>query len=316
MSEMDKLVNRAFPDELRNVEPIDVDEDAILALTLEKLGLDMDQADELMDADEPVKTVWVKKSSKPKKEEKLVEVPVVVLKHQWLNWAGWAVAACLMVAFVAKWGPWLITNLGFGTGQPKSAGETTSGYVDSYVQDRPAELDNIVIPPAAVSPEPEPPTVTPEPDNAMILGEASQVTVMLDDVSYGENYETITLTLRFQSTEELNVDEFDLKLESKDYVSYQDLERVRRSNEGDQVTLTYKFKDVSYLPSTLQLTVNQQVPMLDSSGEEVGFGYKRVERMHLDLNAGYASSSYSTGLFYFDSILTASASPEDGNSVE
>lgn len=313
MSEMDKLVNRAFPDELRNVEPVDVDEDAILALTLEKLGLD--QAGELAGADEPVETVRVRKPSKPQKEEKLVEVPVVVLKHQWLNWAGWAVAACLVIAFVANWGPWLITNLGFGTGQPKSSGEH-SNYVDRY--DRPS--DRVLVPQETIRPEtlPEtdPPASTPEPDNAMILGETSQVYVMLDDVSYGENYETITLTLRLQSPEEINVDEFDLKLEAQDYTSRNDLERVRRSNEGDQVTLTYKFKDVSYLPTTLQLTVRQQVPMLDSSGDEVGFGYKIVERMHLDLNAGYASTSYNTGLTYFDGMLNAPASPEDGNGVE
>ena len=29
MSEIDKLINQAFPDELRDIEPIDVDEDAI-----------------------------------------------------------------------------------------------------------------------------------------------------------------------------------------------------------------------------------------------------------------------------------------------
>ena len=40
MSEIDKLVNRAYPDELRRVTPIAVDEGAILARTLEKLGLE------------------------------------------------------------------------------------------------------------------------------------------------------------------------------------------------------------------------------------------------------------------------------------
>ena len=39
MSEIDKLINQAFPDELRDIEPIDVDEDAILSMTLENLGL-------------------------------------------------------------------------------------------------------------------------------------------------------------------------------------------------------------------------------------------------------------------------------------
>ena len=39
MSEIDKLVNRAYPDELRRVTPIAVDEGAVLAQTLEKLGL-------------------------------------------------------------------------------------------------------------------------------------------------------------------------------------------------------------------------------------------------------------------------------------
>ncbi len=39
MSEIDKLINQAFPDELRDIEPIDVDEDAILSRALENLGL-------------------------------------------------------------------------------------------------------------------------------------------------------------------------------------------------------------------------------------------------------------------------------------
>ena len=38
MSEIDKLINQAFPDELRDIEPIDVDEDAILSRALENLG--------------------------------------------------------------------------------------------------------------------------------------------------------------------------------------------------------------------------------------------------------------------------------------
>ena len=39
MSEIDKRIGKAFPDELRDVEPIAVDEDAILKMTLDTLGL-------------------------------------------------------------------------------------------------------------------------------------------------------------------------------------------------------------------------------------------------------------------------------------
>ena len=75
MSEIDKLVNRAFPDELRNVEPVDVDEDAILALTLEKLGLGADEPEPAEEIPEERRPAWVR-GAKPQKERKLVERPM------------------------------------------------------------------------------------------------------------------------------------------------------------------------------------------------------------------------------------------------
>lgn len=308
MSEIDKLINRAFPDELRNVEPVDVDEDAILSLTLEKLGLGPDLTDGPAE-DEPGKPARTRKAPKPEKELKLVEAPVVVVKHPWLNWAGWAVAACLMLAFVANWGPWLIANLGFGT-QPQTPGES-SGYVDEYVQDRSSDRDNAVIPQVTPPPEDVPPEPTVQPDNSMILGKTSPVHVILYDVSYGENFETITLTLEFQSEEALDMDEFDLKLKSEDYLDNGDngLERVMRSNEGSQVTLTYKFKEVSYLPTELLLTVRRQVPTTNADS----FSYQDVVTLTLYLNEGYATTNLQNGgVFTFDSILEATpgATPE------
>lgn len=95
MSEIDKLVNRAYPDELRKVTPIAVDEDAILGRTLEKLGLEKD--------------TQPSGEKRPRHGErrpaKLVEVPLEREKGGWMKWAGWAVAACVAVVCAVTWWP-------------------------------------------------------------------------------------------------------------------------------------------------------------------------------------------------------------------
>lgn len=120
MNRIDKLVNRAFPDELRNVEPIAVDEDAIFAHTLEKLGLN---AQSPLAEPKPLK-----QSQRGRREAKLVEVPQTEVKHRWVEWTGWAVAACLVIAFAVSWGPWLMSNLGFGTRDPGPAEKGPQTY--------------------------------------------------------------------------------------------------------------------------------------------------------------------------------------------
>lgn len=99
MSEIDKLVNRAYPDELRKVTPIAVDEDAILARTLEKLGLEKEE--------QPGKEKKPRHEARhtERKPVRLVEVPLERSKGGWVKWAGWAVAACVAMVFAVTWWP-------------------------------------------------------------------------------------------------------------------------------------------------------------------------------------------------------------------
>lgn len=119
MSQIDKLVNKAFPDELRHVEPVDVDEDAILALTMEKLGLGQDQGAQ------PVKGKGILRGRGKRQEEKLVAVPLVAVRRRWVDRIGIALAACLVLTCGVYWGPWLLHNLGFGSRAPASQGGYT-----------------------------------------------------------------------------------------------------------------------------------------------------------------------------------------------
>lgn len=99
MSEIDKLVNRAYPDELRKVAPIAVDEEAILAKTLEKLGLEKEA--------QPGGGKKDKHEARhgERRPVRLVEVPLEREKGGWVKWAGWAVAACVAVVFAVTWWP-------------------------------------------------------------------------------------------------------------------------------------------------------------------------------------------------------------------
>ena len=79
MSEIDKLINQAFPDELRDIEPIDVDEDAILSMTLENLGLKPSPKIELPELTvRPPRRRHTGGQRKKEEEPEFVEVPVVV----------------------------------------------------------------------------------------------------------------------------------------------------------------------------------------------------------------------------------------------
>lgn len=109
MSEIDKLVNQAYPDELRRVSPIAVNEEAVLARTLDKLGLD---------GSEPAKGQTKKKKGRyvgrheAQREIHLVEVPQEPEpKHRWIGWISWAAAACLLITCAVRFGPFLLSNI-------------------------------------------------------------------------------------------------------------------------------------------------------------------------------------------------------------
>lgn len=125
MSRIDKLVSKAFPDELRHVEPIETDEDALFAMTLEKLGLDSPAP---AGQEEPKGPLSVLR--REKRQEKLVEVPLVRVKRRWANWIGGALAACLVLGCGIYWGSWLLHSLGFGTrAHSPGGGEEHPGVV-------------------------------------------------------------------------------------------------------------------------------------------------------------------------------------------
>lgn len=120
MSRIDKLVTKAFPDELRSVRPIETDEEALFAKTLEKLGLER-PADPVP---EPRKgfALFPRREAKPRK---LVEIPLEPVKHRWARWMGGALAACLVLSCGIYGFGWLLHSLGFGT-RPQSPGDEIS----------------------------------------------------------------------------------------------------------------------------------------------------------------------------------------------
>lgn len=131
MSRIDKLVTNAFPDELRNVEPAEVDEDAILDLTLAKLGLEqpaVPPADQR--AGEKKRIIF--DADGGKREEVLVEIPVERVKRPWVRWAAGAAAACLALACLFWWAPLLLSTMGFGT-RAHSTGELEGQPSDGAV---------------------------------------------------------------------------------------------------------------------------------------------------------------------------------------
>ncbi len=107
MSEIDKLVNRAYPDELRRVTPIAVDEGAILARTLEKLGLE--------EAKKPARRKKRRERYMgrhgARREPRLVEVVEEPPRRRWIGWAGWAAAACIAIACAVNFGPALLEQM-------------------------------------------------------------------------------------------------------------------------------------------------------------------------------------------------------------
>ncbi len=107
MSEIDKLVNRAYPDELRRVTPIAVDEGAVLAQTLEKLGL----AGAKRPSRRRRRPERYAGRHEARREARLVEVPVEPPRRRWIGWAGWAAAACIAVACAVNFGPALLEHV-------------------------------------------------------------------------------------------------------------------------------------------------------------------------------------------------------------
>lgn len=276
MSEIDKLINQAFPDELRDVEPINVDEDAILSMTLEQLGLKSSPKLEIPELPvKPVRRLWP--GQEKKGEPEFVEVPVVV-HHRWMDWAGWAIAACLVLVCAVNWGPWLIRNLNFGIG-PRSSGDLTSdspengGGVSSVTSSYSLTKDNNY-----------------------------DVSVSLSEVTYGDD--TATITLSFEPiagrAEDLDLDKFNIQLEG---ISTEEVIRISRSNTERQVVLKYDLDGAR----DLVMTVSQQVPLKDDSGEEVGFDYQKIEKLSINLDNGTASSMVSSKRYDFAPYGTVTA---------
>ena len=266
MSEIDKLINQAFPDELRDVEPIDVDEDAILAMTLDALGLESStkaELPELIPARRRARTLPREEKTGPNTE--YVEVPVVV-RRRWLDWAGWAIAACLVLILAVNWGPWLINNLDFGIG-PRSSGDgVVSG--SSSVSSNGVKVENSFGASVGIS---------------RVGNEGN------DEVSI-----TLVITPIFMP-EELDLDQFSFEVEGEGGGS---ITRLGRSSEGNQVTLRYYLNGERHLV----LTVRRQARLLmDGGGErvEMGFTYEDIDKIEMNLNTGEGRSLLKNGHYTF-----------------
>lgn len=113
MTEIDKLVNQAFPEELRKVTPISVDEEKVAALTFQKLGLERPAA-----AAKETEKTWQggryamrHGRRKPEPQPELVAVPIEPARPVWRTLASWAAAACLLAGCVLWFGPALLRSL-------------------------------------------------------------------------------------------------------------------------------------------------------------------------------------------------------------
>lgn len=255
MSEIDKLINQAFPDELRDVEPIDVDEDAILGMTLEQLGLKPSPKTDMPEP--PVKPVRLRHTGRKRQETEFVEVPVVV-HHRWVDWVGWAIAACLVLVCAVNWGPWLIRNLDFGIG-PRSPGDAVLGGPESGGDQ----------------------------DGSRLANSGYNIVVSQFMASYGDD--TVTISLYFEPVADsalgVDLDKLDIRLESSGPA---EVTRISRSNVDRKVALTYDINGAR----ELEMTVRQLVPIVDDrSGEEAGFSYQNIEKLNIDLNKGVAYSA-------------------------
>ena len=167
MSEIDKLINQAFPDELRDIEPIDVD-------------------------------------GGRKDGPELVEVPVVV-HHRWMDWAGWAIAACLVLVFAVNWGPWLINNLDFGLG-PRSTGEVS--FPDGGGSMAPG-----------------------------IIAEDGSYSIKMKAIKAKYGYDSATFTLSFEISgeEDIDLDKVEVQLESNE--DGKKVSKISRNSFGQEMEI-------------------------------------------------------------------------------
>lgn len=216
MSQIDKLVNKAFPDELRHVEPIDVDGDALIARTMEKLGLPQPTA-------RPAAP-----QGKAPKGERLVAVPLVAVRHLWVNRAGWALAACLVLACGIYWGPRLLRDLGFGSRAPASQGDAAP---HGYVQDT---------------------------GSSAAPGNGLSVAVDVTEVKTAGRGFSVSLYFYDQATHQAidtrEVSLYDITLANRDGGVFQ---YDSRANRNGTVTLTFDNWDKNTQPAPFTLTVNR-----------------------------------------------------------
>ncbi|RKJ41726.1 hypothetical protein D7X94_02620 [Acutalibacter sp. 1XD8-33] len=237
MSEIDKLVNRAFPDELRNVEPVSVDEDAVFARTLEKLGLD---------APGRVREgpTLLKKDHGKIQEKKWVEVPPETVKHRWMSWTGWAVAACLVVACAVSWGPWLASNLGFGTREPGPAEKGLGGGTPYSLSSGSSETDGVFVPAEVTGHTPYPPFPTPS------AGESGEISA--EELSIGDG--GFTVDLRFSGMSVAEIGRFEIAAYNAE--SGEALECSGRTNASGRVEVSFLW-DQKYLVGEARLEISR-----------------------------------------------------------
>ena len=175
----------------------------------------------------------------------------MVVHHRWVDWAGWAIAACLVLVCAVNWGPWLINNLDFGTG-PRSPGDTVStessggGRLAGYITE-------------------------PMPD----------VTVSLEEVSYS-GPETITITLKFRGNTPWDMDEFDIKVSG---TGSETVTKTGRSSQGSEVSVTCELNGAR----KLLVKVSRMVAAELDDGS-TAYVLQELDTMVLDLDIGQANS--------------------------
>ncbi len=261
MSEIDKLVNRAFPDELCNVEPIPVDETTVLSLTLQKLGLEQPAEPQ------PEKTHGKNPLPAPRAvrppEEQLVEVPLEKLKYHWASRIAWGAAACLLLAAAVRIGPALMGSMG---ARPRSPGISQASRASE----------------SSLVPASPGPTAMPSLDPSPILQEIASISsqdlaieVSAIEAVEGENAFQVSLLFPGQSAEA--VGRYNVKIDNGD--SNVSVSCRSRSNMEEHSVLVFGFDYVdNFMSDQVDLVVEAQV-----ESENGTYYYNQVAAFTLDL---------------------------------
>ncbi len=190
----------------------------------------------------------------------------MVVHHRWMDWAGWAIAACLVLVFAVNWGPWLINNLDFGLG-PRSTGEVS--FPDGGGSMAPG-----------------------------IIAEDGSYSIKMKAIKAKYGYDSATFTLSFEISgeEDIDLDKVEVQLESNE--DGKKVSKISRNSFGQEMEIQLNYK--LDMARDLTMTVSYLVPLSVDRGETAGYYYQEIEKLNINLRSGLARSQRSDREYSFE----------------